>query len=77
MADSTYGSRKKAIRAAQEAMRAQFGVEIRFDPIPSGAPFPRSFRVLDAEGHPLQRFRVFKTGTGIEEWVWQEVPAKS
>jgi hypothetical protein len=75
MADSAYGSRRKAIEAAQEAMRTKFGVEVRFDPIPTNARFPRSFRVLDSQGHPLERFRVFKTGTGIEEWAWQELAA--
>jgi hypothetical protein len=77
MSGSGYGSRKKAIYGAQEAMRAAFGMEVLFEPIPPAAPFPRTFRVLDAEGASLRLFSVFKTGVGIEEWAWLEVAPES
>jgi hypothetical protein len=72
MSGSGYGSRKKAILAAQEAMRASFGSKVSFESIQPAAPFPRAFRVLDEKGLPIQGFSVFKTGITIQEWAWQE-----
>jgi hypothetical protein len=72
MAGSGYASRKQAIVAAQEAMLARFGANIRFEPVPLSYPFPRNFRVLDERGNQLQTFWVFKVGAAIQEWAWQE-----
>jgi hypothetical protein len=58
-------------------MRARFGQEVLLEATPPDAPFPRTFRVLDSEGHPVLGFSVFKTGIGIEEWAWEEVPSET
>jgi hypothetical protein len=53
-------------------MRATFGEKIRIVPIPADAPIRRDFLVLDYRGNLLERFGVFKVGTGgIQEWAWQ------
>jgi hypothetical protein len=72
MSGSGYGSRKKAILAAQDALRARFGADIRIEPAPPPSAFPRIFRVLDQKGNELRSFRVFKMGVGLQEWAWQE-----
>ena len=66
---------KAAILAAQEAMRAAFGKDIRFDPIPPAEKAPRSFRVLDGKGRHLESFGVFEVGSG--KWAWQEASPQS
>jgi hypothetical protein len=75
MSDSGYGSKSKAILAAQGAMRARFGAQVRFEPIPPNALFPRAFLVSDAQGTALLRFRVFRSGGAIQEWAWEEMSA--
>jgi hypothetical protein len=73
MPGSGYASRTEAIHVAEEAMRATYGAKIRFEAIPPGASFPRSFRVVDDKRRQLESFRVFKVATGgIQEWAWQE-----
>jgi hypothetical protein len=72
MPGSGYASRKQAIAAAQEAMRAKFGARVGFEPVPLSHPFPRLFRVLDEKGRQLQSFAILKVGTAIQEWAWQE-----
>jgi hypothetical protein len=69
MPGSGYASQTEAIRAAQETLRATFGEQIRFEPIPPNASLPRVFRVLDDHGHYLKSFGVFKVRTG-QEWAW-------
>jgi hypothetical protein len=64
-----YASREEAIRAAQDAMRATFGAEVRFEQFP--APFDdRSFRVLDSKGRHLDSFGTFQGDDG--RWAWTE-----
>jgi hypothetical protein len=70
-----YPSRQEAIVAGQEAMRATFGSEVRFEPIPPFKKAPRTFQVLDSKGHHLEIFNVFRTVTG--KWAWQEATPRS
>jgi hypothetical protein len=72
---TAYPARQEAIAAAQEAMRARFGAEVRLDPVPSLKKTPTSFRVLDGRGHHLESFGVFRTRTG--KWAWQEANPRS
>jgi hypothetical protein len=50
MPGSGYASQTEAIREAQETLRATFGEQIRFEPIPPNASLPRGFRVLTTMG---------------------------
>jgi hypothetical protein len=54
MGSAEHVSRKKAIRAAEEAMRSSFGANVRFEPVLLSSPFQRMFRVLDSRGQQLQ-----------------------
>jgi hypothetical protein len=72
MDSSRYASRKEAILAAEEVMRARFGPGVGFEPVLPFSPFPRIFRVLDPKGQLLGTFRIFKIITGLEEWCRQD-----
>jgi hypothetical protein len=77
MPGTGYASRKKAILAAEEAMRVRFGLDIRFEPVPRSHPWPRTFQVLDDTGREVAGFRIYKVGAAIQEWAWQEITAQS
>jgi hypothetical protein len=66
MSGRDYASRKAAILAVQEAMRAAFGKDIRFDPIPPAEKAPRSFRVLDSKRRHLERLATSRIGQFAE-----------
>jgi len=55
-------------------MRASFGADISFEPVLPSGPFPKVFRVFDAQRRHLKSLRVFKVGSGLQEWAWEELP---
>jgi hypothetical protein len=77
MGSAEHVSRKKAILAAEEAMRSSFGADVRFEPLLLSSPFQGMFRVLDSRGQQLQSFRVFPVGIGLQEWAWEEAAPRS